>query len=677
MSRPPFALNADSVSTRQGLRLGMAALITVAAVIHGVRIAQAPPLQSANDRSRWCTVWSLVERGTFQIDEIRRQPGWDTIDLVRVDGHFYSSKPPLMSTWVAGVTWAVCRVTGWNLLTHTQAVMSTTLLIVNGLPFVLMLIWLARVLERSPLAPVMAGLVLTFAAFGTLWSPFIVSLNNHTVAATGAFFAGVCWLAAADSLPNGRRTGLFFVWGICAGLMAAHDLPAALMTLLFAWQALRIDVPRTFGPFAIGAALPVMAFVATNVLATGTWRPAYAGYGGETYVFVHEGIPSYWANPQGVDRNLDTALMYAFHSTVGHHGILSLTPMWLLVLAGAVRSSPMVPTVWRSLNRCTLLVTLLLLGFYLTRTENYNYGGVSCGLRWALVMVPLGTLALIPALAEWQPRWPMITGLTVLLAGSVYSAWEPGLKPWQQPWIFKTMEHAGWIGYREAPPPWDKPLSTWFPRIPEATSREPQPWVQCERDGDPSRTLRLQLLADETLGGRTVAVLQITETTGQFGPSTRTIRIDRQNFDAGRPPAECLRWTQADITPAQQQADLAWVRSLPLWKPYSPGHVRYLKTRLRTDALECQRAAAQVDITIAESIGPRRHRTDVWLTAELPFGVARRDVSVSDPATGAILQQESWLVTACSPPIAAQSLLTVDVLRERQAQPGRPLPGIR
>src|SRR6266704_3362502 len=46
------------------------------------------PIFSANDRSRWCTVWSLVERGTYQIDEIIKVRGWNTIDKGRHNDHF-------------------------------------------------------------------------------------------------------------------------------------------------------------------------------------------------------------------------------------------------------------------------------------------------------------------------------------------------------------------------------------------------------------------------------------------------------------------------------------------------------------------------------------------------------------------------------------------------------------
>ena len=68
------------------------------------------PFYSANDRSRWATVRSLGDSGTYEIDEVifADEPiGWDSIDKVQhlgEDGryHFYSSKPPLLPTILAG-----------------------------------------------------------------------------------------------------------------------------------------------------------------------------------------------------------------------------------------------------------------------------------------------------------------------------------------------------------------------------------------------------------------------------------------------------------------------------------------------------------------------------------------------------------------------------------------------
>src|SRR5438105_2747143 len=71
---------------------------------------QATPTLGDNDRSRWDTVRSLVDNGTYAIGHreysgksfedkgIITEDGWRTIDKVlRPDTHdFYSSKPPLL-----------------------------------------------------------------------------------------------------------------------------------------------------------------------------------------------------------------------------------------------------------------------------------------------------------------------------------------------------------------------------------------------------------------------------------------------------------------------------------------------------------------------------------------------------------------------------------------------------
>ena len=51
-------------------------------------------VSGANDASRWNTVWSLTNGKGYTIDDAP----YSTIDKVRRDGHFYSSKPPLMPT---------------------------------------------------------------------------------------------------------------------------------------------------------------------------------------------------------------------------------------------------------------------------------------------------------------------------------------------------------------------------------------------------------------------------------------------------------------------------------------------------------------------------------------------------------------------------------------------------
>ncbi|TXT19232.1 MAG: hypothetical protein FD138_4362 [Planctomycetota bacterium] len=64
----------DDLATeaRSARRFAMLLIVVVSSAMSFTQIVQSTPLQSANDRSRWSTVWSLVERGTYQIDEIDR-----------------------------------------------------------------------------------------------------------------------------------------------------------------------------------------------------------------------------------------------------------------------------------------------------------------------------------------------------------------------------------------------------------------------------------------------------------------------------------------------------------------------------------------------------------------------------------------------------------------------------
>ncbi len=69
---------------------------------------------------------------------------------------------------------------------------------------------------------------------------------------------------------------------------------------------------------------PLALYFWTTYQATGSWKPFYASYGKELYVFTHGGVPSYWTNPKGLDTNRDSWKTYLLHCTIGHHGGLVL-----------------------------------------------------------------------------------------------------------------------------------------------------------------------------------------------------------------------------------------------------------------------------------------------------------------------------------------------------------------
>ena len=181
-----------------------ALLLLVAGSIVGARVLTAPGWFSVNDQSRWATIRALVDTGSYSIGYreehpdgtyrdfgIISQPGWDTVDMVMhpTTRRFYSSKPTLLPTLLAGEYWVLRNRLNWNLRRDRLAITRTILITINLLPFVFYLLLFARLIERLGTTDWGRLFVFTTACFGTFVSGFLGSLNNHTVAANGALFA--------------------------------------------------------------------------------------------------------------------------------------------------------------------------------------------------------------------------------------------------------------------------------------------------------------------------------------------------------------------------------------------------------------------------------------------------------------------------------------------------------
>ncbi len=419
------------------------------------------PFLSGNDRSRWCTVRALVEHGTYAIDEIVVQPNWDTIDMVKHDGrgnpapgpddgHLYSSKPPLLATLMAGEYWLLNRLTGWTLGSHPYELGRILLFTWNVLPFVGYLLILAGIVERYGSTDFGRLFVVAAAAFGTLVTSYAVAFTNHWPAACAAMLA---LDAALRIVVDGeRRPRWFLIAGTAAALMAACELPAISFALcllaLLGWKSPALTL-RAAAP---GLAVVAAAAVGTNYLAHGTRQPAYAQRhvegGWYDYQFRRGDhvIDSYWkpTTPKSeIDQGEPSRAAYAFHVLVGHHGIFSLTPVWLLSLAGLAMllRKPIAPgdpalTGSRAIAAAILACTVICLAFYIARPlEDRNYGGMATGFRWAIWFAPLWLWAMLPAAdaLATTPRRRLLAA--VLLAASVMTASFPTWNPWTQPWL--------------------------------------------------------------------------------------------------------------------------------------------------------------------------------------------------------------------------------------------------
>lgn len=436
------------------------------------------PFLSANDRSRWCTLRALVERdmwvatqvqtadgGTqlewvpYSINRVLAEPGWDTIDMVKhaLPSHgddgaefLYSSKPPLLPTLMAIPYWILHKATGATLGTHPFAMGRTLLVIYNVIPLLIYFWLIARLVERFGSSDWGRIFVMSAAVFGTFLTTFGVTVNNHLPGAVSALIA--LYAAVRIWFDDERRLRYFFTAGLFATFVVACELPGLAFTGALG-AALLWKAPRETLVAGVPAALLVaIGFFGTNWIAHEDLRPAYTHT--EWYDYEYQRHPddpprpSYWRDRQGVDQGEPSEFVYALHALVGHHGIFSLTPVWLLAAIG-LGMWLTTPTDPRMRQMAILIgaVTVVCLYFYLFMQpqENRNYGGMTAGLRWAFWFAPLWLVTMLPAADRCAERKWLRGVALVLLALSVLSASYPTWNPWSHPWLLNFMHYMQWM----------------------------------------------------------------------------------------------------------------------------------------------------------------------------------------------------------------------------------------
>lgn len=474
----------------------------------------AMPMFGSNDRARWATMRALVHDQTYVIG--KREPqivfgswmavlgasdplnaavlnqvgydlrtdvsnpsvhsgiifkpafkehGWATIDRVMDPrtGEFHSSKPPFLSTLLAGLYWIILKLFGLSLVDHPTIVVRVMLILVNALPFAGYLWLLTQLAERWGKTDWGKLYIVVAGAFATIVSPFLITLQNHTFAAFAVMLAWWSVMCVWDKISRRETPGWqhFVSAGFFASFAAASELPAlafaaAAFALLLWWCPL-----RTLTLFLPLALVPPAAFFATNYAAIGQLRPAQSEFGSAWYRY--EG--SHWNPPPegqkkfGIDwaKYHESRAEYALHIFVGHHGLFSLTPIWLLAVAGMIAGCWRFREIWRQalfkepgdfpwfVQPLGLALTVVVIGFYLVKSD--NYGGFTNGLRWLMWLTPIWLTCLLPVadrLALSRPgRW--FGG--ILLAISVFSVSYQLWSPWRHPWIFDLMLELGWAGY--------------------------------------------------------------------------------------------------------------------------------------------------------------------------------------------------------------------------------------
>ena len=549
-----------------------------AVTVQNHKIDGESPFFSANDRSRWCTIRALGDDGVYEIDDVIARDQaipWNTIDKVQHIGpdgklHFYSSKPTLLTTMMAGVYKLVKIVTGKNLADDTMFVARIMLVLVSVIPWAVYLFFMAKMINSIPVRDWSRYYVLACAGFGTYLSTFTNTLNNHLPAATSIivslYFLSEIWRletrnqsSQTESKPDqqpGVHWGRYFVCGLFAAFAAANELPAAAF-LGIAGLLLLIKSPEkaVFG-FGSGVVLVAVAFFGTNYIAHQQLKLPYMQRGDGKVLAKLEGdfeaqlnlgklpdelreaasrsasssptgkiefeVPtvtkgawpsspenetrwvvrdkfsatqmsivgvaaddeaiqqddetdndqqsamtyeirawgnwydypgSYWLtenedNKSQVDRGQESVELYAFHVLFGHHGIFSLTPIWLLSLAGMIallggaKLGGRYQMHW--LGFLAVSISFVVVAFYLRRPAmDRNYGGVTSALRWLFWLAPIWLVSMLPVV-DWLASSKSGKILCYLLFGlSAVSALYSMNNPWVHPWLYEIWELTG------------------------------------------------------------------------------------------------------------------------------------------------------------------------------------------------------------------------------------------
>ena len=373
-AHPQAAQARTALSPEPSLRALACSLMMAASFVMVVWNLQDSSLENANTGSRYATIESLVDYGTYWIDQSRYI---FTIDKYKVGPHYISSKPPMLPTIGAGVYWLYENTTGRGIRKFEGEVVRTVSLFTGGLCHLLFLVCFYRLCVLLLKRDVAILMAMAGACFAYLGVAYATAINNHSTAAGLA----VCGLYLACAIRHGQKKK-WWHWpaaGFVLGLLPTIDLPCLAISGLLFLYLLAYDWKKTLLWF-LPAMLPcLIAHLWMTYYVSGSFRPFYFNSELKTFKGFH------WKNPGDIDGLHEPKYLYTFNMLLGHHGLFSMTPLYFFGLWELLRSLRHRRLLGESL---VCLVSLgVFLAFFIVRT--HNYGGWCVGMRWLVPLMPM------------------------------------------------------------------------------------------------------------------------------------------------------------------------------------------------------------------------------------------------------------------------------------------------
>jgi hypothetical protein len=370
-----------------------------------------------NDESRMATVQSVVESGSFVIDQTDFAR---TGDKVFINGHFYSDKPPLPAVLGAAVYFPLYQL---GLRLHAGASLPYFLITLLTVSLFWILGTLAcfaslRFTGMDPERRLLAALALGLGSIYFSWS---TTFNNHELAA-GFLSIGFLFLLRARYEAHVRRD--LAIAGFFLSLAATADVPTGFFYLALLLPVMRHPLLRKNAAFYLAPILlTVTPYLAINysihhsVLPVQIFR-AYFEYPGSPWIGSDE-LTGMRPNSFGF------ICSYALLTLFGPKGFLLYDPFLFVAIWGlvhAIRSRGP----FASEGIAVAAGTLLLLLYYWVTSD--NYAGWSYSIRWFVPLLPLLFFFLYPYFETFTKRRENV--FQALLCLSVAIATVGALNPW-------------------------------------------------------------------------------------------------------------------------------------------------------------------------------------------------------------------------------------------------------
>ena len=352
---------------------------------------------SGNVLSRYMTIEAIVERGTLAVERTAMMRISRPVDMVRFGEHFYSDKPPVLAALAAPIYGAMVLLGVRFTSSEVEFVLDNLAItwFTVGLASSMALVWLRRIFQGVPIAPLLADLLTLGFGFGSQLFTYAVTFNNHSVAA--ALILGAMALTLLER-PGSKAARDRFGVGLFTGFAAVIDLPAGCLMLAGLGLILAIRARSIPWAFAVGSVGPLLLHGWLQSLVTGTPLPV------EMYPAAFDYPGSFWLKPEGTFHEYGPRFWFGLELLIGPPGWLTLTPVLAFGLVGLVRAIRRKGDPLRPMAAVVLGSLVVLVVYYTWVVRRTDFAGQSFGTRHLLAITPAVYVFAVDALARARGR---------------------------------------------------------------------------------------------------------------------------------------------------------------------------------------------------------------------------------------------------------------------------------